>query len=65
MTLDFVFCEIFAPIWAPMAAPMEMQMAGIQTMWFSRKWLMTPKMDEQARTKCEVAVATWTGKSSR
>ena len=65
ITLDFVFFEILAPICAPMAAPTEMQRAGSQMMWSSRKWETTPKMDEQARMKCEVAVATCTGKLSR
>lgn len=65
MTLLFVFLEIFAPIWAPMAAPMEMQMAGIQMIWSSIKWDTTPKAEEQASTKWEVAVAMCTGKSKR
>lgn len=65
MTFDFVFLESLAPIWAPMAAPMEMQMAGIQMMWSSMKWLTTPKAEEQASTKWLVAVATWTGKPSK
>ena len=65
MTLDFVFFESLAPICAPMAAPIEMQMAGTQMMWSSMKWLMTPKAEEQARTKWLVAVATWTGKPRR
>ena len=63
--MDFVFFDSFAPIWAPIAAPIEMQMAGSQTMWSSKKWEITPKANEQASTKWEVAVATWTGKPSR
>ena len=58
-----VLRDNLAPICAPITAPIPTDSAGTQTIWSSMIWEMTPKNEETAKTKWDVAVAICGGKA--